>query len=162
MAGITKGTDGTLESVTVEGQLLELATWITIAEKDTVKNPQALDYITIDISGDASLATIRYDFPVVANSIAGGGYTYDANEFLTSGGFAPGTGGDITDGASLGYFKRLVEMAQELEAPLQPTVDRISATVNINNKTFAGTIEIPLTTAIDASGNMLLTAQEWL
>ncbi|NEO88522.1 MAG: hypothetical protein F6J87_30475 [Spirulina sp. SIO3F2] len=162
MVAITPGTGGTPKSPTVEGQLLEVALFIVAGEADEVKNPGGLDYFQVDASADMSLVTVRFSIPVQAESATGGGYVYNAPEYLASPGFASGTGGTITDDSTVGYFKRLVEHAQEIEAPLQPTTDRISGTLNINNKLFTGQVNIPVTTTIQNDGSIQLTATEFL
>lgn len=162
MAAITPGTGGTPKSTTVEGQLLEVALFIINAEADGVKNPGAIDYFQVDASADMSLVTIRFSIPVQAESVTGGGYVYNAPEYLANPGFSAGTGGTITDDSTVGYFKRLIEHAQEVEAPLQPTTDRISGTLNINNKLFSGTVNLPVSSTIQADGTIQLTATEFL
>jgi hypothetical protein len=162
MASITPGSGGSLTSTTVEAQILELAIFITLGEANTSQNPSGLDYIQIDTTTDMTIASIAWSFPVAASAAVGGGHLYDGEEFLIGTTFTPGSGGTITALSTLGYWKKLIEHAQELEAPNQATNDRLTGTLNINTKTFSGNATIPIAPTINSGGTITLTAVEFL
>lgn len=165
MAAIAVGAGGTLQSATVEGQIGELAQLIANWQKNTTLNPQEFSRITTSGGSNFESIGISYNFPLTAVPAAGGGYVYQATEFLISPPFTPGSGGTINDPGPLGYFFRLIQHAQELESPLQAgvgSIDRIGGSLNINNKTFAGTTTLFCTPSISASGAVVLTPVEYL
>jgi len=165
MAAITVGSGGTLKAGTVEGQIGELAVLINAWQQDAVKNPTGLSYINVTAPTNMRSLTIAYNFPVTAVAATGGGFTYQAQEFLTTPGFSSGSGGTITDNTTLGYFYRLIQHAQELEAPLQGganSTDAIDGTLNINSKTFTGTTTLLCTPTISNTGAIILTPDEYL
>lgn len=162
MAAITPGTGGTLKAVTVESQIGELAILLNQWQQDTAKNPDGRNYIQVSAPSNMRSLTIGYSFPVSAVAATGGGFNYAPGEYLTSPGFSAGTGGSITDATTLGYFYRLIQMAQELESPLQPGVDRIGGSLNINTKTFTGTTTLLVTPSVGNDGSILLLADTYL
>lgn len=166
MAAITPGSGGTLKASTVEGQIGELSALLNQWQTDAAKNPTGLNYITVSAPSSLRAIAIGYSFPVQAIAAVGGGFTYEAQEYLTTPGFSAGSGGTITDNTTLGYFYRLIQHAQELESPLQTgtnAIDRIGGSLNINSKLFTGTTTLLCTPSLDAStGAIVLTPDEYL
>lgn len=159
---IAIGTGGTLKSTTYESQIQELAAFCAIAQRDEVKNPEALDYFQVQSEDYGSQVNIAFSFPLEKTPTQTG-FDFTAPEYLAGSGFTPGTGGDIDITTTTGYFYKLILTAQDNEAPLSETnVNRISGNYNIDTGLFTGSCTFETTQAIGSAGQVCTFVTEYI
>lgn len=165
MAAVTPGTEGTIKSATVEGQLQELCMFLQLAENTAALNPNTLDNFSLNHSPDTDSFTASFSIPVEQSINSTGQVTYSASEYLTRLSFNTGSGGTFKSTTAAGYFVELVIYAQNLERQTakNPTGrNGIMATFNSDNTLFTGSLELPVIATIEGDGTIKYTTSEYL
>lgn len=166
MATITPGTGGTLRSTTIEGALCEALKLLKGYEQDSVKNPANLNYV---FTYSQDFVTNRIDttwsIPVQRVIDSTGGTTYRCAEYLTSVGYAAGTGGTLKSTTLANVILEISEKMQELEAnPLKNTraLNQLTGSIQMDTLTFTGSFSGTITGTPNTSGKTETTIAEYL
>lgn len=166
MTVITAGSNSTLKTGTVEGQLLELLTFLQLKETDTVVNPSGRDYIQGSYNFNTLTFNGTFNIPVTQTISNSGELTLVAKEYLVNSGFEPGSGGTFKSTNPAQYLIEVLTFIQSKES--DPTKNLsgneiITASIDTDALTYAGSINaLPVTMTIDSTGNTVFTAKEYL
>lgn len=173
---------GTIKATTLGNFIFQIAQWGLFQQKDNIKNPNTLDYLSLTIDSEVEfdtyptatggVATINFGFPCswLAVPIAGD-KSLIIPDYLTASGYAAGTGGTPTLSSaswcqSLAESIVLMHLLQNNAAKnpysLKPVtnwkVENQNDTSITLNGLFSATIELPLIQSFDAStGNLILS-----
>jgi hypothetical protein len=164
MTEITPGTDGTLKTDTAEGQLLELFTYLQLAEANAVKNPNGRNFISGTYNIDTLVFSGSFSLPVLFTTLAGQ-ISIGATEYLTNPGFDAGSGGTFTSDNPAQYLLEIITFLQNREADTEVNpqqINNVSGTLDTDSRLFSGTVSIPLTMTLSNSGDAVFSAKEYL
>lgn len=165
MATLTPGDGATIKSDTVEGVLHEICTLLQVYEFSALNNPNALNNIIGQHLQDSKVFTCNYTIPVQQQLNALGQIVYSAVDYLSDLVFIPGTGGTFKSTTCAGYLMEAIIYCQNLEQNVAKNPNRennITGSFNTDSTTFSGTIDLPVSVSINASGDVVYVANEYL
>lgn len=165
MAAITPGTNGSIKSATVEGQLQELCMYLQLKERSSVNNPTEVDNFSVTHAPDTGSMSASFTIPVQQTINSGGQVTYSASDYLTGLNFVAGEDGTFKSATAAGYFVEVVIYAQNLERQTakNPTNrNGITGTFNSDSTLFSGVLDLPVSISIETDGSIKYTAEEYL
>jgi hypothetical protein len=164
MTVVTPGTNGTLKKATAEGQLLELITFLQLAEANTAKNPNARNFVSGTFNIDSLVFSGSFNFPVITTVLAGQ-ISVGASEYLNNHGFTAGTGGTFISDNPAQHLLEIATFLQNREADtlFNPQgLNNISTTIDGDSGIFSGTISLNLEMLLTAEGKTEFSAKEYL
>jgi hypothetical protein len=165
MTVITPGNGATLLSNTLEGQMLEIATFLKLAEQSPAKNPNSRNFIGITCNFSTLIANITFSLPAAPGINNVGQLLTTATPYLQTTGFNPGSGGTFTSETPEAYLLELVTALQikEADGVKNPTqANNVSATYDSDELIFDGTASLPLEILIQLDGSIKILADEYL
>lgn len=165
MATLTPGDGATIKSNTIEGVLQELCTYLQIGEFSAINNPNGLNNIVGTHLQDSKGFTCNYTIPVRQELNTLGQIVYSAVDYLTDLTFTPGTGGTFKSTTCAGYLMEAIIYCQNLEQNVSKNPNRennITGTFNSDSTVFSGTIDLPVSVSINAAGQIIYIADEYL
>lgn len=163
---ITQGTLGTFKAPTAEGRAIEILTYLQNLEKDTAKNPNAVNAVTGSFVLEDGMFSGTFSLPAEQSISTGGSLTIRATPYLVGEGLAPG--GDSPTFKSTypeGYALEVLMYLQFTEriASRNPrNLNYISGTFNSDTGLYQGTFQIPIKAALSESGAVVIQADEYL
>jgi hypothetical protein len=165
MTQTTPGTGATLKANTIEGQLLELVTFLKLAEQTPAKNPNSRNFIGIVINSGTLIANISFSIPATPGINSSGQLITTATTYLQNTGFTPGTGGTFLSTSPEAYLLELITSLQINEAnttknPAQ--ANNVSATYSSDELLFEGSASLPIEISLQPDGSIKLIADEYL
>lgn len=166
MATITLSSSATIKSNTVEKALVELASFIKIAERDSVKNPNNQDNISLSISSSAQTVTITFSLPCNNTRLTDGSFQLKASNYLTGVTYTSGSGtDDLRGGNALQDFIDLCQLMQSYEDDATKNVlaaNNITADFNSEPWRFEGTATLTYSEVISALGVLTISVKDYL
>jgi hypothetical protein len=169
MTNINPGSGATIQSTTLGGFIWNLSTWAISAQKDIVKNPNLLDYLSLSIDNETEYpnfptanggkATIDFS-PLIKID----GLNISIPDYLVDHGFLSGTGGTFSGNWAEQLFEAIITLHRlQLNPAKNPfNLELVSFTItgqssgSIVNASMQSTIEIPLTQTFSPEGNLIL------
>ncbi|HLO47311.1 MAG TPA: hypothetical protein VK211_02675 [Kamptonema sp.] len=183
MTAIVAGTTpGTIKAVTLGNYIWQLVNWAIQAQKDTTKNPQVLDYISLSTDPEA----VYDNYPTANGGEATISFTAPCStivfpfaqpesvvvpDYLTNSGFVAGSGGSPTF-TSASWCQNLWDAIQilqslQIKAATNTLALQLVSSAAINLETNIGTnlnaslnasLTLPLISTVDSgTGNILVS-----
>lgn len=166
MALITPGTDATIKATKAESQLFHALMLLQEVEASSTYNPNRTDAVQTSFNDNTLTFTARFDIPCeqrLVNGVAGfNGKNYLPNYTAFSAG---STSGNFKSTNLPAYAVEVIYYCQILENTSASNPDNknfINATFDSDKQTFTGTITLPYTRTIDASGDVKMSISEYL
>ena len=183
MTAIVAGTTpGTIKATSLGNYIWQLTNWAIQAQKDAAKNPQALDYISLNVdpevvydnypTANGGEATIEFSPPCSTIALPfSQPEPLSVPDYLTSSGFTPGSGGSPTF-TSASWCQNLWDAITLLHLlQLDPTKNTLALTLvssgsitlatalgSTLNATLSASLTLPLIQTIDSgTGNILVS-----
>jgi hypothetical protein len=165
MSQVTPGSGATLKADSLEGQLLELASFLKKAEQTPAQNPNARNFIGITCNFSTLVASITFSLPASPGINSSGQLITTATPYLQNTGFTAGSGGTFLSPTPEGYFLELIVSLQisEANSAKNPTlVNNISAIYDTDEQLFDGTAALPFVFSSQTDGSVALVPEEYL
>lgn len=166
MATITPGTGGTCKSSTAEGQLVEILSFIGLAQADTSKNLAGVTNINATHNQQTRIYAGSYRFDVIQAITGDGHLELEAQSFLINTGFTPGTDGTFKGNTPEKYALEVLMYLQQRENIPGNNPDNrnfISGTFNSDNGRYDGAFSVPVAYSLDpTTGAVIYTASPYL
>jgi hypothetical protein len=165
MSTIIAGSNGTLKTTTAEGQLFEIFTFLQLAENDTAKNTSGRDFVQGLINVNTLIFSGNFSIPVVQTVNEAGSINVVASEYLINTLFAAGDGGTFKSNNPAQYLLEVVSFLQNKERDATKNLqsrDYVTGSLEIDTLLFTGSVTLPLSMALNDSGNPIFTAVEYL
>jgi hypothetical protein len=158
MTAIIPGSGASISAATLEGQLLELAVFLKIAEQSPSKNPNSRNFIGITFNLSTLIASITFSLPASPG-------VNSATPYLQNTGFTPGSGGTFLSANPEAYFMELVTALQinEANTAKNPALaNNVSAVYDSDEQLFDGTATLPIEVSLQLDGSIKTIADEYL
>ncbi|MGI8502042.1 MAG: hypothetical protein ACR2LR_13025 [Hassallia sp.] len=165
MAVITLGSGSTFKALTAEGLLLEVITYLQNQELNISTNSFNKDFIKLSYNLDTMIAVGSFAIPAIQSIDANGQITIAGSDYLENITFTPGDGGTFKSLTLSQYFLEIVAYLQikENNPTANPqTENNVFSSYDGDEKTFSGTINLPLLVSFNDTGNPIITAKEYL
>jgi len=170
----TPGTSGTLKSTNIPAAFYEMAMVLSDAEK-AVAEAFRPDQIQIATNSEAGQITVAANVPIASVLSGTGAWTVSATDYLaalvTAGNapagtqtFTNGTGGEVPVTSKVAAFWAIAQKlhAAELAKPADTRPNNITISADFENGNGTIAVTLPMTTAIDATGKIVVTAVDYL
>ena len=155
----------TLRTNTIEGRILELASYLQLAQNNLSKNPDKITYVTLAINAVNLTSSISFNIPVTISTDSPGNILLKAQTIGIDFGMNPGVGGYFRSLNPLQYFMELTAYLQnlELDKTKNPNeLNYISADYSLDEGIYSGTISLPISFNIDPTGLVAFKAVPYL
>lgn len=165
MATIILGTDSFFKNPTAEGHLLEVITYMQAQELVPLSNSSNKDYVQISYSANELLATASFSLPIIQSINQSGQIVTAAVDYLIIPDFKPGTGGTFKSASLTQYLMEIIIYLQLLESDASKnplTANNVSASTDADEKTFSGTLRLPVTIDFNDLGQTIFKPKEYL
>jgi hypothetical protein len=165
MTAIIPGSGASISAATLEGQLLELAVFLKIAEQSPSKNPNSRNFIGITFNLSTLIASITFSLPASPGVNSSGQLLTTATPYLQNTGFTPGSGGTFLSANPEAYFMELVTALQinEANTAKNPALaNNVSAVYDSDEQLFDGTATLPIEVSLQLDGSIKTIADEYL
>ncbi len=93
MVAITPGTGGTFKSTSAEALLAEIIDFMQLQEVNSIRNPNARDYVRCSYDCNSYTMTASFNFPYIEALNAEGLLTANVPDYLSGTNFVLGSGG---------------------------------------------------------------------
>lgn len=103
--------NGTIQATTMEAMLYGLLKFGKAAERNPSMNQSSFQYVTMTEDFSTLLCVASVNFPVAVLDDAAGSFAVSASDYLSSTGFAPGTGGTLL---SQNWVAQVIELTSLL------------------------------------------------
>jgi hypothetical protein len=159
----TPSVGDTLVSDSFEGALAEAVGRMQVAERAALAlDPDSPNLVSIEFDQENQTATITgAGLPVTRASVAGGGFSYSAGNYINTPNFVAATA-DL-DSATLGGA--VFELVQKIEAAeiAQPTVPgRLTSSINTSNNSYSFNITLDSVYTLSAVGGHVFSVSPYL
>jgi hypothetical protein len=165
MAIIVAGGGSSFKSLTAEGLLLEVITYLQNQELNISTNSLNKDFVKLSYSLDSMNATGSFSIPAIQSIDSSGQIIVSGSNYLENIIFTPGDGGTFKSSTLSQYFLEIVTYLQikESNPSTNPqSTNNIFSSYDADDKIFSGSITLPLTISFDDSGHPVITAKEYL
>lgn len=139
MASLTPGTGGTLKSTSIEAAFHEALCLATLAEQDSLKNPQKLRRVGLSLDLRMSQVSGSFSFVFEPTAATDGAATFPITEYLIGINYAKGTGGELKSSALCGA---IVELAEKIQAKQRLTSKNPSGMFAITRLAYNSDVKI--------------------
>jgi hypothetical protein len=161
-------TGSSLNSDTLPAAFLEAALFLDAGEKlRNGANPGITpkSFVTASFSADEGVVTIAASLPVDVTVSADGAVSYTAKDYLGGTYAAFTAGGAVTATTRMAALVQVAQLLSAAEKAVQPVEDQPNF-LQLESSSESGTISInaalPVSSSIDANGNVLFTAIDYL
>jgi hypothetical protein len=169
MSTFLPGTGGDLKSVTQPAALFELARLLDAQERlKNGANPGIAPKKNVSVVADfgEGVCAVTAELPIAITLDATGKPIFDATDYLglNYGEFVPGTGGTLKSTDVPSAFLELAQLVANAEN-LIPEADRpenVSITYDADTLVASVSCNLPITTAADSNGAVLVQAVDYL
>lgn len=165
MVAVIAGSGGTIKSLSLEEQLLEVFIFLRLQEKDAIKNQQNVNYVSGSFSITSDFFSGNFDIPIAFSLNDEGKPVIATPEYLTGIDFSPGSGGTFKSSTAAGYLVEIIQTGQILEANSAKNPqgrNYLTGNYSSDNSRFTGSVSIPVIFGIDNEGKIYHQAVEYL
>lgn len=167
LINIGSDSNSTLKAESVEGQLLEICTFIKDAERTTTKNPENRNSITsFSCNFITKVANIGFTFPLSQGINSNGQPISTATNYLVNTGFVGATEGTLLSNSPEKVFLELLTYIQLLENDVTKNPDgnnNVTFSIEGDDSVVTGNMSLPILFGTNATtGEVVIGANEYL
>jgi len=166
MATITPGTGATIQASKAESQLFHALMLLQEVEANATYNPNRTDAVQTSFNDNTQTFTARFEIPCELRLVDGISGFSGKNYLPNYTAFTAGSSsGDFKSTNLPAYAVEVISYCQILEntTASNPTNKNfINATFDSDKQSFTGTVTLPYTRTIDASGDLRISIPEYL
>jgi hypothetical protein len=159
------GNGATIQSDSVEQQLIDCVVLIKNLEKNTAKNPTNKNAIACSFNLSTGVSNISFQVPAIPIINSSGQQVQQANGYLIETGFSPGTDGTFKSEIIEAYLLEILTYLEILEGNTSKNPNQnnyVASTFDADARSASGTATIPITFEVGTGNTIKIMASEYL
>lgn len=165
MAVITPGANSSIAARTVEGQMIEIINYLKIQELNTTINTTNAQNVQSSFNANGLVFNGTFSLPISQVLDSNGFITLQALNYIPAATFSAGSNGTFTSNNPAQYLLEILIYMQNFEKDTTHNPQQkncVSSSFDTDTAIYSGTVNLPIATSIDANGNIVFTATEYL